>query len=73
MTSNEPLIELPFLCHIGLVITYKCQVACPHCLLEAGPQRTEEMQLRFGLDGTASHICRRPYQAALAHRWGAVL
>ena len=38
--------ELPFLTNLGLVVTYKCQIACPHCVLEAGPRRTEEMALQ---------------------------
>jgi MoaA/NifB/PqqE/SkfB family radical SAM enzyme len=32
-----------FLRDAGLVMTYRCEVACPHCILEAGPHRTEEM------------------------------
>jgi MoaA/NifB/PqqE/SkfB family radical SAM enzyme len=30
--------------------TYKCQVACPHCVVEAGPHRTEEVALDDALD-----------------------
>jgi organic radical activating enzyme len=37
--------ELPFLSNVGLMLTYKCTVACPHCIVEAGPHRTEEMRL----------------------------
>jgi len=37
--------ELRFLTNLGLVVTYKCQIACPHCVLEASPRRTEEMVL----------------------------
>jgi MoaA/NifB/PqqE/SkfB family radical SAM enzyme len=37
--------ELGFLKNIGLVITYRCQISCPHCIVEAGPHRTEEMDL----------------------------
>ena len=37
--------ELPFLSNIGLMVTYKCPVACPHCIVEAGPHRTQEMRL----------------------------
>jgi organic radical activating enzyme len=37
--------ELPFLSNLGLMLTYKCTVACPHCLVEAGPHRKEEMRL----------------------------
>jgi len=44
MTSDD-LFEMPFLRNIGLVMTYRCQVACPHCILEAGPERKEEILL----------------------------
>lgn len=37
--------EMPFLKNIGLLMTYQCQVACPHCIIEAGPQRKEQMLL----------------------------
>ena len=37
--------ESPFLANLGFLITYKCQVACPHCVVGAGPHRTEEMSL----------------------------
>ena len=39
------LPEMPYLRNIGLIVTYKCQVACPHCILEAGPNRKEQIQL----------------------------
>ncbi len=42
---SEKRLEMPFLRNVGLVITYRCQVACPHCIIEAGPNRTEEMAL----------------------------
>jgi MoaA/NifB/PqqE/SkfB family radical SAM enzyme len=42
--SREPE-EAPFLTNLGLLITYKCQVACPHCVIGAGPTRKEEMKL----------------------------
>lgn len=41
---------MPFLRNIGLILTYKCQVACPHCIIEAGPHRTEEMRLSDALN-----------------------
>ena len=44
--SDEDLPEMPFLRNIGLIMTYKCQVTCPHCILEAGPHRTEELSLQ---------------------------
>lgn len=42
--------EIPFLSSIGLMLTYKCTVACPHCIVEAGPHRTEEMPLVHAMD-----------------------
>jgi MoaA/NifB/PqqE/SkfB family radical SAM enzyme len=43
MTSD--FSGVPFLSNIGLVMTYKCQIACPHCIIEAGPRRREEVSL----------------------------
>jgi organic radical activating enzyme len=43
MDANAP--ELPFLTTIGCMLTYKCTIACPHCIAEAGPRRKEEMPL----------------------------
>ncbi len=40
---------IPFLSNIGLMLTFKCTVACPHCIVEAGPRRTEEMNLEHAL------------------------
>jgi MoaA/NifB/PqqE/SkfB family radical SAM enzyme len=42
---SENLPEMPYLRNMGLVVTYKCQVACPHCIIEAGPNRKEETRL----------------------------
>ena len=42
--DNLP-IELPFLSNFGLLLTYKCTAACPHCVVEAGPHRKEEVRL----------------------------
>lgn len=36
--------ELPFLSNFGLMLTYKCTIACPHCIVNAGPHRREEMK-----------------------------
>lgn len=41
--------ELTFLSNIGFMLTYKCTIACPHCIVEAGPHRKEEMQLERAL------------------------
>jgi MoaA/NifB/PqqE/SkfB family radical SAM enzyme len=37
--------EVPFLSNVGLMLTYKCTIACPHCIVKAGPNRKEEMSL----------------------------
>lgn len=47
---NDQPLEMPFLRNVGLVMTYKCQVACPHCIIEAGPHRKEEMLPDDALD-----------------------
>ncbi len=39
-------LELPFLKNIGLMLTYKCTTACPHCIVKAGPHRTEEVLIK---------------------------
>ena len=41
---DESPLEMPFLRNIGFVLTYQCQVACPHCIIKAGPHRTEKME-----------------------------
>ena len=35
--------EIPYLRNIGLLMTYRCQIACSHCIIEAGPHRKEEI------------------------------
>jgi pyruvate-formate lyase-activating enzyme len=35
---------VPFLSNIGLLMTYKCQVACPHCIVQASPHRREQVR-----------------------------
>lgn len=47
---DAPTPEIPFLKNIGLLVTMKCQVACPHCIIEAGPQRSEAMRLDEAFD-----------------------
>lgn len=32
------------------MLTYRCTAACPHCVVEAGPHRTEEMRLDQATD-----------------------
>jgi MoaA/NifB/PqqE/SkfB family radical SAM enzyme len=41
---------IPFLINMGLLMTYRCQVACSHCLVSAGPHRKEEIALEEALD-----------------------
>lgn len=38
--------ESHFLDYVGLVITLKCPIECAHCILEAGPHRSEEIGLK---------------------------
>lgn len=40
----EETKEIPFLMNIGFFITYKCQISCPHCIVNAGPDRKEVMR-----------------------------
>jgi organic radical activating enzyme len=40
----------PFLKNIGFMLTYKCTMSCPHCIVEAGPKRRKEMGLEESLD-----------------------
>ncbi len=47
MDTNPP--ELPFLNSVGFMLTYKCTITCPHCIVEAGPHRKEEMRLEQAL------------------------
>lgn len=44
------LREMPFLKNIGMVMTYKCQIACSHCIIKAGPHRREEISLNDAYD-----------------------
>ncbi len=45
MAENQ-FNEVPFLSNVGLMLTYKCTIACPHCIVKAGPDRKEEMALQ---------------------------
>jgi len=49
----ETLTEMPFLRNVGLVVTYQCQVTCPHCILQAGPRRKERVNRAEALDWIA--------------------
>jgi len=43
-------LETPFLRAIGLVLTYRCQAACAHCVIRAGPRRREAMSIEAACD-----------------------
>ncbi|MCE8425424.1 MAG: radical SAM protein [Candidatus Methanoperedens sp.] len=47
---SDKLVEMPFLRNIGFVMTYRCQIACPHCIIKAGPDRREEILLGEAFD-----------------------
>jgi organic radical activating enzyme len=47
--ADAPSFEMPFLRNVGFVMTYRCQVACPHCIIRAGPHRKERMRLADAL------------------------
>jgi MoaA/NifB/PqqE/SkfB family radical SAM enzyme len=55
---------MPFLGNIGLMLTYRCTIACPHCVVEAGPHRCEDL----GLDRCLSLI-----DEARAYRQGHIV
>jgi MoaA/NifB/PqqE/SkfB family radical SAM enzyme len=40
---------IAYLRNIGIMMTYKCQAMCSHCVVEAGPLRTEEVDLNEAL------------------------
>ena len=42
--------EVPFLSNIGFMLTYKCTIACSHCIVKAGPKRKEEARLDDAMD-----------------------
>ena len=48
--------EIPFLSNIGLMLTYKCTIACPHCIVKAGPNRKEEMTLESAFNWFWCHV-----------------
>ena len=43
--ADKQDVEVPFLSNVGMMLTYKCTIACPHCIVEAGPRRKEEMKI----------------------------
>lgn len=47
--AAEPT-EGSYLHDLSFFLTFRCQIACPHCFARAGPHRTEVMTERDGLD-----------------------
>ena len=54
--------DIPFLSNIGLMTTYRCSVACPHCVVEAGPHRTETLSLDQSLAWIGEAAAYRSHQ-----------
>jgi hypothetical protein len=46
----DSLSQMPFVRTIGLFMTYKCQIICPHCIVDAGPHRMEELSIYDAFD-----------------------
>ena len=47
---KNQIVEIPFLRAMSLVITYKCQIQCSHCIMNAGPSRKEIIPIRDAMD-----------------------
>lgn len=45
METLQDVRDPPFLRNVGLLLTYHCQASCAHCILRAGPDRHEEVNL----------------------------
>lgn len=68
---SQQIKEIPFLRYIGIMLTYKCEVACKHCIVHAGPHRKEEMLIddaKSWIDQIA--LYRNNYVKALAFTGG---
>jgi organic radical activating enzyme len=44
MAEEELTGTVPFLSSIGFSMTARCPIVCPHCIVDAGPHRKEEMR-----------------------------
>jgi pyruvate-formate lyase-activating enzyme len=51
-TSSDTgeFVEPPFLSQVGLFLTFRCTIRCRHCMVGAGPHRTEEVDLNEAID-----------------------
>lgn len=45
METRQDAKDTPFMRNVGLLMTYHCQASCSHCILRAGPDRHEELNL----------------------------
>ena len=43
--QDHPYEGIPFLSKVGLMLTYQCKLACPHCLVKSTNDGIEEMSL----------------------------
>ena len=50
METVQGITDPPFLRNVGLLMTYFCQASCAHCILRAGPERREEVNLEDARD-----------------------
>lgn len=57
---DKTSLDFPFLSNIGFMLTYRCTIACPHCIVEAGPHRSEEVQLEHAFDWIGQFERYRP-------------
>ena len=46
MDAATEIRDPPFLRNVGLLVTYHCQASCAHCVIRAGPDRHEEVDLQ---------------------------
>jgi hypothetical protein len=44
-SGNNAFVEPPFLSQLGLFLTFRCTIRCQHCMVCAGPNRVEEVNL----------------------------
>ena len=49
-SSAKAIVEPPFFSQVGLLLTLRCPVRCEHCMVQAGPHRTEEMEVERAHD-----------------------
>jgi MoaA/NifB/PqqE/SkfB family radical SAM enzyme len=50
MNLKQSVTDPPFLRNVGLLLTYHCQASCAHCIIQAGPDRHEELRLEDARD-----------------------